>query len=115
MSVEPSTAITRRTYGATVSVELSRAAAEVADDERRVDQAEHRPQKERVAEQLAAQVIPSAGRGREELLRLRPAPRQHAAEPPFVLPCRRSSRPPAPESAATAAWRPSRDRPRGML
>ena len=70
--------------------QLSRAAAEVADDERRIDQPEHRPQKELVAEELAAQVIPSAGRRREKLLGLRPAPRQHAAKTPIVLPgCRR--------------------------
>src|SRR5687767_3539574 len=66
--------------------ELAGATAQVADDERRVDQAEDAPEKKGVAEELAAEPIPPAGGGREELLRFGAPPRQHAAQPPIVLP-----------------------------
>ncbi len=65
--------------------QLSRATAEVTDDQRRIDETEHGPQEELVAEQLAAKPIPSARRRREELLRLRPTPAQHAPQPTLVL------------------------------
>ena len=65
--------------------ELPRPASQIADDQRRIDQAEHRPQVEAVAEQVAAQAIPVAGGGGEELLRLRAAAREDALQPPLVL------------------------------
>ena len=65
--------------------QLSRSAAEVADDQRRVDEPEHGPEKELVAEELAAQVIPSAGSRREKLLRLGAAAREHTAQTAIVL------------------------------
>ena len=87
MSSEPSTAITRRTYGATVSVELPRAAAEVADDERRIDEAEHGPQKERrrrTARREADPIRrPPIAKNSCDFARRRA---QHAAQPPLVLP-----------------------------
>src|SRR5678815_2985276 len=67
--------------------QLPRSTSEVADDERRIDQPEYAPEIERIAEQIAAEAIPVTRSGREELLRLRTPPRQHAAKASIILPC----------------------------
>ena len=68
MSVDPSTAITCFTYGAMVSVSCPVPQPEVADDERRIDQPEHRPEIELIAEEIASQPIPPASGRREKFL-----------------------------------------------
>src|SRR6185503_17788580 len=61
--------------------QLPCSASEIADHERRVDQAEHAPEVKRIAEEITTESIPIAGGRREELFRFGPAARQNAAQP----------------------------------
>ena len=60
--------MTRLAKGAIVSVSCPVATSQIADDERGIDQSQNRPQVERVAKQIAPQVVPVARCGCEELL-----------------------------------------------
>jgi hypothetical protein len=69
--------------------ELAGAAAEVADGQRGIDQAEHRPKVKGVAEQILAQPVPFAGCGGKELARLHAPPFEHATQTALVVRGRR--------------------------
>ena len=69
--------------------DLTGAAAEIADDRVAVGQRGERRQVHAIAEQLVAQAIPLAGRGREELLRFGATVRQRHLEAALILHRRR--------------------------